>query len=69
MDLIQEGGYFLDFIKHDPAIRRPAADHGFEEVGIAGKLEKERGVKKVKPEGVGEDFSQPCALACPTGAE
>jgi len=57
MDLIQEGGDFLDLIEHNPAIRRPDADHSFEQVGIAGKLEEERGVKKVKPEGVGEDFS------------
>ena len=59
MNLIQQGRYFLYFIKHNPAFRGPVAHKGFEAVRVTRKLKKKGSIKQVKAQGMRQNLLEP----------
>ena len=59
MNLIQQGRYFLYFIKHNPAFRGPVAHKGFEAVRVTRKLKKKGSINQVKAQGMRQNLLEP----------
>jgi hypothetical protein len=69
MNLVQQGGHFLNLVQHNPGTGGAAADQGLQPVGIPGKLEKKGGIQEIQAEGIGQHLLQPRAFPRTTRAK